>query len=255
MEKKDLIISERRSVIVAADVNNVASLIDVVEATIDVPGISAYKIGASLVKHLDNVVSNIRKIGARKEKNPSIIYDHQKAGNDIPDIGTGFAKMLAESGVDVAILFPFAGPATQEKWTMSCFEAGLKVITGGIMTHPKFLVSEGGYIADDAPERIIRLAVELEVRHFVVPGTKLNWVQKIKELLDSLLGSGNYVLYAPGFVDQGGIITECGKFAGDNWHAIVGSAIYKKKTPAEMREAAILATSQINNDEAVIGLA
>lgn len=247
MEKEKLIIAEPRSVIVAADVSSIASLIDLVGATIDVPGISAYKIGASLLKHLDAVVSNIRKIGGRVGKVPAIIYDHQKAGNDIPDIGVGFAKMLAESGVNVAILFPFAGPATQEKWTTACFDAGLKVLTGGVMTHPKFLVSEGGYIADDAPERIIRLAVDLGVRHFVVPGTKLNWVQKIKELLDGLLGPGNYVLYAPGFIDQGGVITECGKFAGDNWHAIVGSAIYKKKTPNEMREAAILATSQIIN--------
>lgn len=245
MEKGNLIIPEKRSIIVAADVTNVADLIDVVEATIDVPGISSYKIGASLLKHLDDVVSNIRKIGGKKEKHPVIIYDHQKAGNDIPNIGVGFAKMLSESGINAAILFPFAGPETQEKWTMACFDAGLKVLTGGVMTHPKFLVSEGGYIADDAPERIIRLAVELGVRHFVVPGTKLNWVQKIRELLDGLLGPGNYVLYAPGFVDQGGVITECGKFAGDNWHAIVGSAIYNKKTSKEMKEAAVLATSQI----------
>lgn len=53
------------------------------------------------------------------------------------------------------------------------------------------------------------------------------------------------MLYAPGFIDQGGIITECGKVAGENWHAIVGSAIYKKETRDEMKKAAILATSQI----------
>jgi len=33
--------------------------------------------------------------------------------------------------------------------------------------------------------------------------------------------------------------------AGDNWHAIVGSALYKKEGVAEMRKAAIELTSQI----------
>jgi len=44
---------------------------------------------------------------------------------------------------------------------------------------------------------------------------------------ESELGDGNFTLYAPGFIAQGGVITETGKVAGKNWHAIVGSAIYK----------------------------
>lgn len=173
MEKERLIISDQRSIIVAADVPNI---IDLVGATIDVPGISAYKLGLSQSVSLDGLFHAVNVIRAWKKRKPVIIYDHQKAGNDIPDIGKQYAKNLSDIGVDAVILFPFAGPATQEKWTMACLDAGLKVLTGGVMTHPKFLVSEGGYIADDAPERIIRLAVELGVQHFVVPGTKLNWV-------------------------------------------------------------------------------
>ena len=35
--------------------------------------------------------------------------------------------------------------------------------------------------------------------------------------------------YAPGFVAQGGVITETGKAAGKKWHAIVGRGVYAAK--------------------------
>jgi len=171
-----------------------------------------------------------------------IIYDHQKAGNDIPDMGKGFAEDLKDAGVTAVILFPFTGPTTQEVWTKACLGVGLQVLTGGMMTHPKFLVSEGGYIADKSVERIFRLACQLGVQHFVVPGNKLDWVKRIRGWLIKELGEGNFVLYAPGFITQKGDISECGRIAGKEWHAIVGSAIYEAK---DMREAAIAITRQI----------
>jgi len=240
MEK---IISSKKSVIVAADVPNLGNLANLAEAMVGIPGIGGFKIGLTLAMHdLMTAVSVVRR-----SLGPSfpIIYDHQKAGNDIPDMGKQFAGVLKESGVNTAILFPFAGPATQEAWTKSCFDVGLNVITGGVMTHPKFLVSEGGYIADEAVERIYRLACQLGVRHFVVPGTKLDWVRRIRQILIDELGEGNFVLYAPGFITQKGDISECGQAAGDEWHAIVGSAIYGKSTKEERREAALAVTKQI----------
>lgn len=145
--------------------------------------------------------------------------------------------MLAEADVQAAILFPFAGPATQKAWTEACQsigahqDEGINVLIGGHMTHDKFLASEGGYIADDAPERIYRLAAEMGIRDFVVPGNKVEFVTKYRELLESILGEGQFCLYAPGFVSQGGDISETGRAAGRKWHAIVGSAIYKAEDP------------------------
>jgi hypothetical protein len=113
------------------------------------------------------------------------------------------------------------------------------------MTHPKVLVSEGGYIADEAPERIFRLAAKLGVRHFVVPGNKLRWVQKLRAILVEELGEGNFTLYAPGFITQGGDLSECGLVAGKEFHGIVGSGIYNKETVEAMRAAALQCTSQL----------
>lgn len=237
------IIQSKKSVIVAADVPNLGRLANLAEGMVDVSGIGGFKLGLTLaMQDLSAAVSAVRR-----SLGPSfpIIYDHQKAGNDIPDMGQQFAEVLKNSGVNAAILFPFAGPATQEAWTKACFDAGLQVLTGGVMTHPQFLVSEGGYIADESVERIYRLACKLGVRDFVVPGNKINWVKQIRSALVEELGEGSFVLYAPGFITQKGDISECGQAAGNEWHAIVGSAIYKQPTKEEQRQAAIAATSQI----------
>jgi len=236
-----------RSVIVAADVSK-EYLLRLVTATSGISGIRAIKYGISLgLKGLDQAITLARKCYPEGEA-PIAIYDHQKAGNDIPGMGKTYARTLADCGADAAIIFPFTGPATQEAWTNALDSAGLSVIVGGIMTHEKFLQSEGGYISDDAPERIYRLAAKMGVRHFVVPGNKLAWVKKIKAILDEELGEGNYVLYAPGFITQGGDLSECGLVAGKKFHGIVGGGIYGKdqiNTEAQMRAAALECTSKL----------
>lgn len=238
------IIQRKKSIVFAADVPGFQELINSAHALKGIEGIGGIKIGFTLaMQGLAEAVDIIR--GNLGLKFP-IIYDHQKAGNDIPDMGRQFVRSLKRAGVDAAILFPFTGPVTQEAWTKACFDEGLQVLTGGIMTHQKFLLSEGGYIADEAVRRIYKLACDLGVRDFVVPGNKVKWVKLIKEMLTEELGEGKFVLYAPGFITQTGIISECGQVAGDEWHAIVGSAIYGKSTTEEQRQAAFDLTVQIN---------
>ncbi len=230
------IIPYDRSIVVAADVSSPAAAAFLAGALKGVNRIGGFKVGLELgLAGLKQTVDAIRNV----DPNAAVIYDHQKAGNDIPEMGAKFAKQVKMAGCDAAILFPFAGPETQERWTKDCQDAGLGIIVGGVMTHPKFLVSEGGYIADDAPERIVRLACALGVRDFVVPGTKIAWVEKLHGILVEELGIANFVLYAPGFITQGGDISECGRAAGAYFHPIVGRDIYGKATAAEMREAAV----------------
>ncbi len=239
MKPNDRIITDQKSVIVSADVSELGGLEYLIQNIKGVLGIKGIKIGFRMAfQGIKKAVHIINKYNF----NMPVIYDHQKAGNDIPAMGKGFAEDLKGAGVTAAILFPFAGPDTQEMWTRACFDAGLQVLTGGIMTHPKFLSSEGGYIADDVPERIFRFACQLGVKHFVVPGNKLHWVKYLRSILVRELGEDNFVLYAPGFIDQGGNINECAAIAGKEWHAIVGSAIYKAKN---IRQAAITVTQQI----------
>ncbi len=115
---------------------------------------------------------------------------------------------------------------------MAAIESGLAVLVGGEMTQDGFLVSGGGYVADEAPEQIYRRAVQHGVRDFVVPGNRIEAVEKYRSVITDEISKqdnvGQYpVLYAPGFIKQGGVISDTGKVAGPNFHAIVGGGFVK----------------------------
>lgn len=239
----------QRSVIVACDVRTLIKLDDLVSATSGIHGIGGYKVGMTLIIRfgLPQVVSVIRSVRAVPLP---IICDYQKGGTDIPELGIEFAVAVKESGADAAILFPLTGPVVAEKWIKAiqeCQGEGLGVIVGSHMTHENFLESDGGYITNMAPYSIYGIGVRMGVTNFVVPGNKPQLVQTYRRHLEQVgVDMGKLQLFAPGFITQGGDISETGKVAGEQWHAIVGSAIYGKPTLETMREAAVKLVSQIN---------
>jgi len=237
MEK---LITQQKSVIPACDVSDLRKLGELALATCEVSGIGAYKVGLELV-----IPYGLRQVtqAIRRYSELPIIYDHQKGGTDIPGLGPKFAKAVKSSGADAVILFPFGGAATEREWIKACQDEGLVVLVGGHMTQEEFLHEEGGFIAE--PEKMYILAAQNGVFNFVVPGNKVEFVKRYRETLESWLGKDNFTLYAPGFIAQGGNISETGKVAGENWHAIVGSAIYKAEGIDAMRKAATEITSQI----------
>ncbi len=238
-----------RSVVVACDVRTLVKLQDIVHATSVLRGIGGYKVGFTLVGRfgLGQVVSVIRSASVVPLP---IIYDHQKGGTDIPKMGEEFALLVKESGADAAILFPLAGPAVAERWiqALQAFQdEGVDVIVGGHMTHEKFLESDGGYITNMAPFSIYAIAAQIGVTNFVVPGNKPEYVQVYRRHLEQLgVDTEKLQLFAPGFVTQGGDISETGIVAGNRWHAIIGSEICNKPTKEAMRESASRLVSQIN---------
>ena len=230
-ERKPLF-AQDNSIIPACDVEDIPALEALVDATADMEGIGGYKLGMTVFFE-EGLKKAVEVVKSRTDK--PVIIDYQKAGNDIPEMGAKFARSLKKAGADAAILFPFAGPATQEAWTTALQEEGLGVLVGAHMTHKNFLRSEGGYIANDTPRRAFELAVEMGVTDFVVPGNKPKYVDKYRRLFTKLLGEDGFTMSAPGFVDQGGDVSVTGKVAGKRWNAIVGGGIYKAKN---MREAA-----------------
>lgn len=230
------IIQRERSIMPACDVS-LDIYEEIVKETADVGGIGGYKIGFFL--GLNYGLPKIVEI-TRRYTNKPIIYDHQKAGTDIPDMGKKFIDVCKRSGVDAVILFPQAGPETERAWIESAFEKDLGVIVGGLMTHSKYVRSEGGYLADESIMEIYLNAMDLGVTDFVVPGNRPNDIRKIKEVLESKGVSP--IFYAPGFVAQGGEISEAAKAAGNRWHAIVGRGIYKAE---DKKRAALELTSKL----------
>jgi orotidine-5'-phosphate decarboxylase len=231
------VIGRDRSVIPACDVETLEQFEELVKQTADVDGIGGYKIGFELGLGfgLPAVVA-----AARKHTDKPIIYDHQKAGTDIPDTGRNYSRLMKKAGVDTVIFFPQAGPETERAWIYHALDNGLNVIVGGRMTHPAYAVSEGGFITDEGALNMYRIAARTGVNNFVVPGNKPD---VIKQVSDVVKAEGvSPVFYAPGFIAQGGKIEAAAKVAGDRFHGIVGRGIYQAK---DMRAAAIEHTSQL----------
>ncbi|HEC88648.1 MAG TPA: hypothetical protein ENI52_04970 [Thermoplasmata archaeon] len=108
------------------------------------------------------------------------------------------------------------------------------------MTHLKYKKSEGGFLADESILEMYLIAADLGVKDFVVPGNRPDDIKRIREALEEKGIAPRF--YAPGFVAQGGEITEATKVAGDHWHAIVGRGIYKAE---DIKKAALEYTSKI----------
>lgn len=230
------IIDMEKSIIPACDIE-INYFRYLVRETAKIEKVGAYKIGFGL--GLTGGLPEIVKI-VKGYCNKPVIYDHQKAGTDIPAMGVKFADVLHKAEVDAAILFPQAGPETERAWIKALQDDGIEVIVGGIMTHPKYVVSEGGYIADEAIVDMYTEAAQLGVDNFVVPGNRPDDIKKIK---DALIDHGiEPTFYAPGFIKQGGVISDTTKVAGDKWHAIIGRGIYNA---GDIKKAAMELTSQI----------
>lgn len=187
-----------RKVIPALDVTDLDQIERLLDQIAGEEIIYGFKVGFALglSRGLRDVVKTIRKYSEKP-----IIYDHQKAATDIPDTGRLFARVMKEGGIDEVILFPQAGPVTLTAWIEAIRQSGLRVIVGGIMTHSKFVESEGGFICDKAVVEMYRLAHLAGVRDFVVPLTRPESTRRVYEQagLDE-----NSCFYSPGYGKQGG---------------------------------------------------
>lgn len=212
-----------KSIIIACDVN--LTLFErILNETSDIPEVGAYKISETLA-----MLEGFKTISRLKSKanNKPFIYDHKKAGNDPPRSAKNFAETCRLGDIDAVILFPFAGPDSEQAYIEACFNQNLEVIVGGRMTKNKFLACEGGYICDEAPVKIYLLAAKLGVQNYVVPGTLPLEILFYKGIVKNIIKQ-DPVLFSPGFGVQGGSISLLTLIEKDNFHFIIGESIYSK---------------------------
>lgn len=215
-------------IVIAADVATLDELRAIAEMVAPVPEVVGIKIGFMLGLRygLGKVVAAVRDAAA-----VPVIYDHQKAGTDIPQMGKPFAATCKAAGVQAAIFFPLAGPKTLEGFVTAAIEEGVEPIVGLAMTHPKFLVGEGGYIDNGAPDAICRAAIDLGVGNYVLPGTKTDIVSRFAK--GPLAEIEPATIMMPGIGSQGGSIAAAFEAASPHRRfAIIGSAIYNAVDPA-----------------------
>ena len=208
-------------VIVACDVKTIEQLRKLIESTSYVKGVVGYKIGfiLGLGYGLKSVVDAIREI-----TDLPVIYDHQKAGTDIPQMGAEFADAMKRACVDSAIIFPQAGPKTQEAFVKALLQQGVVPMVGGDMTHEGYLNRDGGYVVDNSPERMYENGARNGAEFFVAPGNKPDALQRYSSMLSKITNPKFCLI---GIGRQGGTISNA--FAACKGHpayVVVGSAIY-----------------------------
>ena len=74
-------------------------------------GVAGYKLGLTSVLRF-GLAESVRRL--RDLTDLPILYDHQKAGADMPDMAGKYTAMCKEADVDGLILFPVAGPTAVE---------------------------------------------------------------------------------------------------------------------------------------------
>ncbi|MDD3492133.1 MAG: orotidine 5'-phosphate decarboxylase, partial [Candidatus Thermoplasmatota archaeon] len=221
-----MLFETEHGVIVACDVSTLTDFCDLVEATCPVEGIVGYKVGAmlGLTYGLPALVREVRE-----RCSLPVIYDHQKAGTDIPPMGANFARVCSQAGIASFIIFPQAGPESERAFIAAVQETGMEPMVGGEMTHPGYLEGEGGFIRDDAPLEMYRIGAEHGVCYFIVPGNRVESLRRYHHLLTGLMDKPCFCM--PGIGRQGGSITTAFEALPETpAYAIVGSAIYKSQS-------------------------
>ncbi|HHH84061.1 MAG TPA: hypothetical protein ENL29_01180 [Thermoplasmatales archaeon] len=218
-----MLFEKEHGVIVACDVVSIERFRELVSETYHVEGVVGYKVGATLglsygLKALADVVEEYCDI--------PLIYDHQKAGTDIPQMGEKFAEVCSNGGIKSMIIFPQAGPETEKAFIKAIFDKDMVPMVGGEMTHPAYLEKEGGFIKNDSPEKMYRIGAESGVEYFILPGNRYDAIKKYNDFISEMISSPKYCM--PGIGSQGGKIEKAFSILeGRSAYAIVGSAIYK----------------------------
>lgn len=223
----------KHGIIPACDINTLTELEKIIKNTYQVEGIVGYKIG--FVLGLTYGLSKCHEI-IKKYTDLPIIYDHQKAGTDIPQMGKQFAKVCKEGGVKGVIIFPQAGPVTEKEFIIALKENNLVPIVGGEMTHTGYLYGENGFLRDDAPLDMYRVGAQEGAEYFVVPGNRIEKIRAYRILLSNIIKCPRFCF--PGIGRQGGDIKKAFEATGEYpAYAIIGSGIYKQSNMEEAAKA------------------
>ena len=217
-------------IVPALDIDSHEHLELVVRETSKREGVAGYKLGLTSVLRF-GLRESVRRLSELTDL--PILYDHQKAGPDMPDMATKYVALCKEAGVDGLILFPVAGPTAVDKFVGEAIHAGLTPLVGGEIPVPDYGVSGGGYMLDDALDRILVRAAYDKADHFVLPAHDTGKIKRWSKWIASNVSSPLVLL--TGFGALGGSIETAFAAAAPckRRFAIVGRLITGSKAPGD----------------------
>jgi orotidine-5'-phosphate decarboxylase len=217
-------------IVPALDIDSSDQLDMVVKATTNLEGVVGYKLGLTTVLRL-GLAAAVEHL--RTMTDLPILYDHQKAGPDMPDMAKKFTGVCRDAAVDGLILFPVAGPTAVDGFVGEAVKAGLIPVVGGEIPVPDYGVSGGGYLTDDALDRILARAVKSGATHFVLPANNKEKIARWSGWISKEVA--NPGVFLTGFGALGGSIGEAFNAARacSRRYAIVGRLITGALRPDE----------------------
>jgi orotidine-5'-phosphate decarboxylase len=200
----------KNRIILALDLQTIGEAIKIVEDVKEY--IDTIKIGYPLV-----LAEGLKSISLVKEKFDSkIIADFKVA--DIPETNKKIANVTFKAGADAIIVHGFVGEDSLQACLDSADKYNKEIYLLTEMSHPgasKFL--------QPAAEEIAEMGIEMGLKNYVAPSTKLNRLEKIR----SIVGDGSFII-SPGVGIQGGDPAKTLEFADA---IIVGRSIYSSDDP------------------------
>lgn len=230
-------------IIPALDLPSIDQIRKVVAATAVVDGIVGFKLGPIAVFELGlrRAVESIREL-----TDLPIIYDHQKAGLDIPSNAAVFAKAVASAGVSAAIIFPVAGPTAAAAFISALVDNGVTPLVGGALPIVDYGISSGGWVSDSLLADLTRTTLASGQRNLIVPAGPA-----LREI-SAIAASSNVrpTLFVPGISPSGSELATLSGLvaASDGLYPIVGRAVFAAPDPAS---AAAFLVAKLN--EAIVG--
>ncbi|MFN0301390.1 MAG: orotidine 5'-phosphate decarboxylase / HUMPS family protein [Burkholderiales bacterium] len=228
-KRYDTLLAGRGGIVIALDSETVDESKAIVEQTTRIDGVAGYKVGLIMVLRL-GLAEAIRQL--RLVTDRPLVYDHQKAGADVPEMASKFTANCRAARVDGLILFPTAGPRAVDAFVGEAIKHRMLPIVGGDLPFPDYNASGGGYVIDHALDLIFARAMALGADHFVVPG---NTTSKLTHHAARLCERIDLpTLLVPGIGPLGGTLGSIVKAAqGARVFGVVGRAVYAARDPAD----------------------
>ena len=152
----------------------------------------------------------------------------RRAGGDEPAVQLVGEQQVAELRARVGRepVVAALGPEIVEVEAVGeAIKRGILPIVGGDLPFPDYNVAGGGYVADDALERIIDRAIEVGADHFVIPGNTPEKLRYHAARLKAKLKAPVFVV--PGIGPLGGKLGDLvAAAAGCSVYGVVGRAVY-----------------------------
>jgi len=173
---------------VLIDINDpeISNIEDVISITKELSFVAGYKLGARpVIKNGLRDISNLIK----EQTSKPLLYDHQKFGNEVPEICSGdILDNIKDSGIDGIVVLPLAGRKVLGSIVNKCSKIKLLPVVCGDLSYEGYFSSEGGYIENDTQQKIYIDAANLGVSHFIMSCNRIERIKIYCHQMDAIVG-------------------------------------------------------------------